>query len=212
MDVHPPHEPVHSWRDALIHIALMTVGLFIALMLEGVVEYVHHRELVNEARENIHRELEGNQKALQGDIASVARAQNNVKAAVATLRFLKNHRDARGQSIGFAWTIGNLSDAAWSTARDTGALGYMPYAEVQSDASVYQLQAYVNTQILALTTRQSEALAPIAMTQDGHLDTLSDTDFDRMIQNASVNAMDLLTVGQLMQGLDQSYKDALRRQ
>lgn len=28
MDVHPPHEPVHTWRDALMHLGIVTVGLF----------------------------------------------------------------------------------------------------------------------------------------------------------------------------------------
>jgi hypothetical protein len=38
LDVHPPHEPAHSWRDILIHLATITIGLFIALSLEGRVE------------------------------------------------------------------------------------------------------------------------------------------------------------------------------
>jgi hypothetical protein len=27
LDVHPPHEAAHSWRDILIHLATITVGL-----------------------------------------------------------------------------------------------------------------------------------------------------------------------------------------
>jgi hypothetical protein len=31
IDIHPPHESAHSWRDISIHLATITVGLFIAL-------------------------------------------------------------------------------------------------------------------------------------------------------------------------------------
>jgi hypothetical protein len=38
-DIHPPHQAAHSWRDIFIHLATITVGLFIALSLEGCVEW-----------------------------------------------------------------------------------------------------------------------------------------------------------------------------
>ena len=38
IDIHPPHQAAHSWRDIFVHLATITVGLFIALSLEGCVE------------------------------------------------------------------------------------------------------------------------------------------------------------------------------
>ena len=64
MDANPPHEPVHTWRDALTHIAIMTVGLFIAPLLESLGEYSHYRSLAREARENIRLEIEQSHEAL----------------------------------------------------------------------------------------------------------------------------------------------------
>jgi hypothetical protein len=43
LDVHPPHEAAHSWRDFFIHIATSVVGLLIAIGLEQTVEHFHHR-------------------------------------------------------------------------------------------------------------------------------------------------------------------------
>jgi hypothetical protein len=37
IDIHPPHQAAHSWRDIFVHLATITVGLFIALSLEGCV-------------------------------------------------------------------------------------------------------------------------------------------------------------------------------
>ena len=46
LDVHPPHEKVHGFKDFLLHILTITIGLLIALSLEGCVEWRHHRHLV----------------------------------------------------------------------------------------------------------------------------------------------------------------------
>jgi hypothetical protein len=43
LDVHPPHEIAHTWRSFLIHIATIVIGLFIAVGLEQIVEFIHHR-------------------------------------------------------------------------------------------------------------------------------------------------------------------------
>jgi hypothetical protein len=38
LDVHPPHQAIHGWRDFFIHIATIVVGLLIAVALEQTVE------------------------------------------------------------------------------------------------------------------------------------------------------------------------------
>jgi hypothetical protein len=43
LDVHAPHESIHTGKDFLIHIATICVGLLIAVALEQTVEAVHHR-------------------------------------------------------------------------------------------------------------------------------------------------------------------------
>jgi hypothetical protein len=46
LDVHAPHEVMHTWKGFFIHIATIVVGLFIAVALEQSVEAIHrHREL-----------------------------------------------------------------------------------------------------------------------------------------------------------------------
>jgi hypothetical protein len=35
MDVSPQYQPIHSWRDFLLHLLTITIGLFIALTLEA---------------------------------------------------------------------------------------------------------------------------------------------------------------------------------
>ncbi|MGB6110982.1 MAG: hypothetical protein WBG35_07645, partial [Acidobacteriaceae bacterium] len=53
MDIEPPHGPIETWRDFFVHLVIITLGLLIALALEGVVGYIHERHLVHEANANI---------------------------------------------------------------------------------------------------------------------------------------------------------------
>jgi hypothetical protein len=58
LDVHPPHHPVHAWRDFFVHIATITVGLLIAVGLEQSIEAIHRQRERNELRESLNRETE----------------------------------------------------------------------------------------------------------------------------------------------------------
>jgi hypothetical protein len=210
MEVHPPHEPVHSWRDALIHIGLMTVGLFIALMLEGLVEYAHHKHVVHQARENIRRELEDNHKNAQLDLGYLKKSGDRLKDGIKTLNYIQAHRGAKNQSLGFDVEFTDLNDSAWRTARDTGALGYMPLDEVQSYASIYGLQSTLSEGILHLLTKQAEALAPIFAT-DVDFEKMPDSEFDDVRKAAATNYADVYVLQQMLQELDQQYEKALNK-
>jgi hypothetical protein len=48
---------VHTWKDFLIHIATIVVGLLIAVGLEQSVVYLHKRHQLAEAREGLRAEL-----------------------------------------------------------------------------------------------------------------------------------------------------------
>ena len=209
MEVHPPHEPVHSWRDALIHIGLMTIGLFIALMLEGVVEYLHHKELVHQARENIRRELEDNHKAATADVMYLSENAGKVKAGLEALRYARTHPDAHNLSVEFVMTFSDLSDTAWRTARDTGALGYMPYDEVQRDAGLYASQDRVSNQALGILQREAEALAPILAANE-HFENIPAAQYDEMLRSDAANYEDVTILKQMVQNLDEQYVDALK--
>ena len=210
MEVHPPHEPVHTWREALVHIGLMTVGLFIALMLEALVEYIHHKELVHGARENIRRELEDNHKAALKDEVFLQQSAEKIKAGLATLHLLQAQPNAQNQSIECSVEFSDLNDAAWRTARDSGALSYMPLDEVQAYAGVYGLQQTVSEQTRSLLTHQAEALAPV-LAEDEKFSDMAPQEFADMRRAAAINYTDVYVLNQLLHGLDQSYVDTLKR-
>jgi hypothetical protein len=70
LDVHPPHESAHTWRDFFIHIATIVVGLIIAVGLEQSVELIHHHHQRNELLEQLDAEHRQVIKDAEAELAS----------------------------------------------------------------------------------------------------------------------------------------------
>jgi len=58
MEVHPPEHPIMTWKQFLVHMSTICLGLLIALALEQSVEALHRHEQARELREALHRETE----------------------------------------------------------------------------------------------------------------------------------------------------------
>src|ERR1700678_2486861 len=140
LDVHAPHEKIHGIRDFLLHLFTITVGLLIALALEGCVERWHHRELRNEADANLRQEIQDNDHALATIRNAVIDEKRNLINVVKFLQSRSQDKPFDVQGINLNFTNSTLSDASWRTATGTGVLSFMEYGRVQQFASVYQEQ------------------------------------------------------------------------
>lgn len=143
MDVHAPHEPIHSWKDFLLHLFTITIGLLIAVGIEGVVELHHEHKLVKEARATLREEIEHNSKSLKDDLTNLANEKAEIDKDIDYLGKIQEHPKETDQhgSMGAHFLNISLDDTAWKTAQSTGALSYMPYAEAQKYADLYEAQA-----------------------------------------------------------------------
>ena len=209
MEVHPPHEPVHGWRDFAIHLIIVTIGLCIALSLEALVERAHHHHLVREARENIRKELKINDESAQRNRelirANVARQQNNVRS----IRALMEHGKEFHGSVNNTFDINSMNDSAWRTAHETGALSYMPYDEVQRYADLYDLQDFITKQTEAAAIRDFQAAAPFQTGYDAS--NLPQADYAWLLhENAAVQIL-LQTLDQLNEQYDQAVVNELKQ-
>ncbi len=79
MEIHGPDKAVHSWKDFGIHIAIVTIGILIALSLEGVRETVHEHRLVRDARDTFRVELQMDQKHAGLELEAVVKATAQLK-------------------------------------------------------------------------------------------------------------------------------------
>ena len=65
MEVHPPEHGIHSWRDFLVHMGTIVLGLLIALSLEQSVEALHRLHERHELEEHLLQESKDNEKSLE---------------------------------------------------------------------------------------------------------------------------------------------------
>jgi hypothetical protein len=149
MEIHLPNRPILTFKEALVHLSIITTGILIALSLEGALQWLHHRELVLETRERIHSEMRGNQRSIQDVLESVGPAKTRFTAAIDALSDLSSSEKQRQAASTFAPGAGNLlsgisfaffNTASYTTAENTGAFGLMDYAEAIKYADAYDLQ------------------------------------------------------------------------
>jgi hypothetical protein len=188
IDVHPPHEPLHGWRDFAIHLTTITIGLLIALSLEGIVEWQEHRHLVHAAEASLHDEIRSNAKDMAGTLATLHKNQDDLKHDVDMLKILMATKKLPHGSM-------NISS-------------YMPYDMAKEYASIYATQ-----EDLTASERQAAQDTVISL---GTFINAKDSDPDPTPEQAEV-LMDrieavqgqLLLVDNYMQSLARQYKQFL---
>ena len=209
MDVHAPMEPIHTWRDIALHLGVVTVGLFIALSLEAFVEHLHNRHLVAEARANIREELQINHEAAQDDIHRVQLTIDTLRANIDTIRRLQTKpKDFHG-SITNTMSFDSLNDAAWRTARDTGALSFMPYKEIQRYSDLYMLEDLVNKKAISAGEQSFHAQIPTLMGYD--ITNIPPAELNQMLRDNAAAEIDLFTLKQYLVLLDQQLVTELKQ-
>jgi hypothetical protein len=213
IDVHPPHDPIHGWRDFLLHLTTITIGLLIALSLEGLVERHQHRRLVREAEASLHAEIQANVKDFSNTIADLHKQQDSLKNDATVLRYImKNHKAPEHSSLDIHFSITTFADVGWKTAQSTGALSYMPYDRAQEYAGIYSTQA----ELLAAEQQAARdaiiSLAPMVNgADDEHDPDPTGGQAGSIKEKIEVLQGQLILVNALMNDLDGGYKKFLAK-
>lgn len=207
MEIHAPEKPIHSFKDFLVHLLTVTIGILIALSLEGLLEWRHHRELVHEARTNIVAEIRDNWRELSG---SLAVAGTNADGHRTVLRFLDDML-RRGKSdikeLQLKFNLAQVNDTSWKTAQAVGALALMPYAEVKRYAAAYELQAeYQRLQGQTLDAVSVES----GLFSNGDPHALSRPDLERAQASVSSGLARLNAQAQIGKALLNTYDETLK--
>lgn len=175
MDVHAPHKPIHSIKEFLVHLLAITIGLLIALGLEATAEWVHHRHLARDARENIFQEFRANQKDLLRQLKALPAEEKHLDE-ILTLVNDAQHGRPQKHLEDFMWTGVLLRDSAWNAASSTGAIAFMDYSEVRRYSQVYALQKlYISLMDRNLQERHQMNVFLARMTASGKL---SDAEYE----------------------------------
>jgi hypothetical protein len=150
MEIHPPEAPVHSFRDFVVHLLMISLGVLIALGAEGVVEFVHNRHVVSEAKANLVAEMRENHHTLDENLSLLKHNQDMLEESLSDLQKLQADRKAKTHDINLNLNFFTLSDTSWRTAEATGALALMKYDQAEDLAGYYDIQTMLNRLIYSL--------------------------------------------------------------
>lgn len=126
--------------DYVFQFVTVTVGMFIALFINGMVEWNQNRGLVRDAHASIRREIADNLKELESLPKAIDKSTNqaaNVLEFVSNL-LSKGKTDIHSLELGF--DLATLNESSWQTAERTGALAHMSYEQVKDYSELYGLQ------------------------------------------------------------------------
>jgi hypothetical protein len=212
LDVHPPHEPVRSWKDFILHLLMITIGLLIALALQAAVESLHHRHMVSEARANLRREIAENHKLYTENLKNLQVNRVQLDQNIDQLRELRAGKTPQKFDLqwGFAWS--SYADSAWKSARDIGAVSYMRPEVIEDYSGVYGQQTLVNGAGISIFLDQAKAAAPLLITKN-HKDPkeLLPGDIQAMLLSAGELEGRVATLQSIMKELDDGYAALLQQ-
>lgn len=214
MDIHAPHEPVLTLKQAAVHLAIVTVGILIALSFEGILEWRHHRSLVSEARANIRTELENNRRDVERLIGEMDGMKARLERGIDALDARTTSGPSAAQalfgtvngSVLTGYDLSELSSASRTTADMTGAFALMDYVEVKRYAAAYNRQElYSRIQDQAF----SNAIAAFSLGQHLDIGRASAVEIDDIKKQLRLAIGDLMIERQVAVALTKAYGRAL---
>jgi hypothetical protein len=135
LDVHTPHESTRTWKDFFIHVAIITIGLLIAIGLEQTVELVHHRHLNQQLEEQMRAVFDSD---LQRNIANYKQLSGlrvylvELRAAIdARLHGQSSSQSPSPNDSRMAVLIINPSLAPYEAAKENGSVAWLPSSRIR---------------------------------------------------------------------------------
>jgi len=166
LDVHSPHESVHTWKSFFIHIAIITIGLLIALCLEKTVEFFHHRHQARESLELLRREVNENRDILNRNAIVNEWAERQHRADLGVLQRLRVGAIKPRDRLIFIRPYSHLVDSAWKIVHESDAAPYIPYDLMALYGTLYDMQQYVNQEANSASYELQRATAALNTEQE----------------------------------------------
>lgn len=132
-----------KYKDLAVQLTIVTVGVFIALFVDSLVEWNQHRRLVNEARATIAREIAYNKQEIESALASIESQLRDFDNAIRFADEMRKSGKSGINQLNLRLNLAEISTAGWQSAERTGALTHMDYGEVQELSKLYGWQELV---------------------------------------------------------------------
>jgi hypothetical protein len=202
IEVHTPHEGIHTWKDAFIHIGIIVVGLLIAVGLDRTVVYFEHRHQLQEAREQLLAEQNVHREDLQWDINAVQNLNAQLDNDMALLREHQSKHTPLGSKLYYSWDWRRFPEGAWQAVQQNGTLSLMSYEELEQYDFLYSLSDRQRDAVIEFGTQIEIAAAIAERAPDGNL---SPQDTEDLIR-ATSEAKGKLAYAAKLFGYDEKYR------
>jgi hypothetical protein len=209
LDVHASHSAVRGWRDFFVHIAIVVVGLCIAVGLQQTVEFVQHHYQLADTRKALRSERAENYQVLARNTQSwrygIAELQNNLQV----FRFLLQHPGTPQEKLPGIIVWGNINEnfktGVWEAAHQSGAIALMSREEIEANAALYYaLQAFVDSDLEAWRAINEAARYTLYDSDPSHLSAAQVAEEIELILKAlSIQ----FTRGTLMENVVRNFPD-----
>jgi len=162
LDVHAPHETIHTWKDFLTHMAAIVAGLVIAVGLEQTVEFFHHRHQREQLAAALLKDGEANRGYIKGDIAKAHAVLDWALGEATALERAGSTGPLtlRRMPPGF---IGSPDAGVWPSAKASGVTNLLP-ASAQNWLE-YLAEEYNETFVSSASASGQLSLAYAALDQ-----------------------------------------------
>jgi hypothetical protein len=141
LDVHPAHHAASTWKEFFIHIATIVLGLCIAVGLEQLVEHIHHRIELADARKALAIERKINIVRFSAETQEFHRFVPILQNDLAIFVYLRRHPGKPlPPSLGtLRWRTMTITmlDSAWTAAQHSGVVDSMPQSEARKNSQLY---------------------------------------------------------------------------
>jgi hypothetical protein len=208
MEIHAPDKPIHSKKEFLFHMLTVVLGILIALALDGIVTWAHHRVLVREARANIATELRNNKETIEKAVPEIQARQKQLQDVVSKIEEIEKSRKLSGK-LGYSFASYELYSTAWKTASVSGAVTHMEYEQLKDYTDAYDLQQdFLSVQSQGFSSVGNLAAAMRVLNRD-----ITKVPQERL-EDVEREAMKILTIQQTLEnisaGLLAAYDKALK--
>jgi hypothetical protein len=209
LDVHSTHAPVRAWRDFFIHIAIIVVGLCIAVGIQQTVEIIQHHYQRAEMGRALRLERESNHKIFTANTDAwrwgIAELQNNLLV----FQYLREHPGTSQEKLPgvLLWKTNNFefSSAAWDAIHQSGLVALLPREEIEENSGAYSFLKKLNdVQFESARAIQEAERYNLSDADPSHL---SPAQVDTEIQLTQAALTSVFLRGVLLQNLQQAFPD-----
>lgn len=134
MHIHTPSEEIYSWPQFFIHLAVIVLGLLLAVAIEQMVERLRHGHVRQEIEAQTREVLESNEKQVTSGVADLMRYHEyllELQQAVGARRLGQAAARQPSPDVRTSFSLSLPSLAPYEAARESGLVALLPAARIR---------------------------------------------------------------------------------